>query len=485
MRCRQLALRFYSLLFSGVFLMGGLLPAAAIGDVAIAGLDKDIAFSIDGNVFTYRGYQQFHSLALQQQSKRRGSAPVLDSAAGGESLLKGLIENHLLSLSANEGTDDHSDHAGHSDDHEDEHADEHSNDDGHGHEIELYVDTYDEYRDLLALLLKKKPSLVFEQVVVAKKATDNLSESLEKLLRSGQAAQSSVKNNRIVSQESFSESQEEQAKELVVGQYQIPKQDVTSVFYWDVYRIQSVQNKAKVRRGDLASIQKGVKEWVGMKLLEHELKETAQFTESDLHTLWKFVWDKQYKQQYYLETGIVMDLHHDQPRLEAFKRRVTKDEIARYYQEHQAEFVQVGSVVARHITVATQEKADLVYAELNKGLDFDEAVKRYSLSNDGGQLGFINKNDKKLSFVKKLALIQAVAKVSTPYRMLDGKSYEILLVDKKQPEPLPLTDKSVQNQIANTLAVTKAKLDLESSLSHWSKKHNITLNSLYFKSAPL
>lgn len=473
--------------------MGGLLPAAAMGDVVISNLDKNIAFTIDDGVFTYRGYQQFHSLALQQQSKRRGSAPVLDPTTGGDSLLKGLIENHLLSLSAREGSgsesESDSDHAGHlaehSAEHADEHADGHSNDDGHGHEIALYVDTYDEYRDLLALLLKKKPSLVFEQVIVVNKASDNLSKSLEKLLKSGQAAERSAKKNRIISQESFSKHQEEQAKELVVGQYQLPKQDISSVSYWDVYRIQSVQNKAKVRRGDLASIQKGVEEWVGMKLLEHELKETASFTDSDLHTLWQFVWDKQYKQQYYLETGIVMDLHHDQPRLEVFKRRVTEEEIARYYQEHQSEFVQVGSVVARHITVATQEKADQVYAELNKGLDFNEAVKRYSLSKDGGQLGFINKNDKKLSFVKKLALIQAVGKVSTPYRMLDGKSYEILLIDKKQPEPLPLTDKSVQNQIANTLAVTKAKLDLESSLARWSKKHDITLNSRYFKGAPL
>lgn len=55
------------------------------------------------------------------------------------------------------------------------------------------------------------------------------------------------------------------------------------------------------------------------------------------------------------------------------------------------------------------------------------------------------------------------------------------MVDKKQPAPLPLSDKSVRNQIANTLAVKRAKSDLQNSFSNWFSKYDIVLNNRYFK----
>jgi len=432
-------------------LWSGLCSSFVNADVVFTKMDEHIAFTIDEQLFTYPAYTQFLQLASQQKQGRNAAPNNMQ----GTGLLKGVIENHLLALS--------------------------ENGDEHDHSLALYADTFAEYRDLLLLLVAVKPAYKAGQVIVPLSKRYDLPKLLASFLKTESVARESAIANRIVSQEAFSEHQEVAAQGLIVGRYQLPGDALKSVFFWDVYRIQSVQNKAKVRRGDLASIAQGVEAVVDLKLLEENVKKDRKLTDVDLHTLWRFVWDKQNKQQYYLETGIVMDLHHDQPLLERFKSLVTKTEIQQYYQEHQSEFVQVGSVEARHITVANQIKADYVYDKLQSGMDFNEAVKRYSLTKDGGMLGFINKEDKSLSFVKKLALIQAANKISTPYRMLDGKSYEIILVDKKQPAPLPLSDKSVQNQIANTLAVKRAKSDLQHSYSNWFSKHDIVLNNRYFK----
>jgi hypothetical protein len=440
---------FYGLVI-GV-LWSGLCSSFANADVAFTKMDEHVAFTINDQLFTYPAYAEFLQLASQQK-KGQNAVPGVVQGMG---LLKGVVENHLLSLS--------------------------ENDDKHDHSLALYADTFAEYRDLLLLLVATKPAYKADQVIVPLSKGYDLPKLLATLLKTEFVARDSAIANRIVSQEVFSESQEVAAHSLMVGRYQLPGDAVKSVFFWDVYRIQSVQNRAKVRRGDLASIEQGVEAIVDLKLLEGSVKKDRKLTGVDLHTLWRFVWDKLNKQQYYLETGIVMDLHHDQPLLERFKKRVTKTEIQQYYKEHQSEFVQVGSVEARHITVATQTKADHVYDKLRSGMDFNDAVKRYSLTKDGGVLGFINKEDKNLSFVKKLALIQMVNKISTPYRMLDGKSYEIILVDKKQPASLPLSDKSVQNKIANTLAVKKAKNDLQHSFSNWISKYEIIVNSRYFK----
>ncbi|OUS05947.1 hypothetical protein A9Q81_04185 [Gammaproteobacteria bacterium 42_54_T18] len=441
--------RIFSLVIGGV--LSGLCSSFANSDVVYTKMDEHVAFHINAQLFTYPAYTQFFTLASQQTQGQK----AIPDAAEGMGLLKGIVENHLLALAAN--------------------------DEEHDHSLGLYADTFIEYRDLLSLLVVVKPAYKADQVIVPLSTSYDLPKLLATLLKTEAVARESVIVNRIVSQENFSEVQKVAAQGLMVGRYQLPGDAVKLVSFWDVYRIQTVQNKAKVRRGDLASIEQGVGDVVDLKLLEKSVKKNKNLTDSDLLTLWQFVWDKKNKQQYYLETGIVMDLHHDQPLLDRFKNLVTKTEIQRYYQEHQSKFIQVGSVEARHIRVGTQIKADYVYEKLRSGMGFNEAVKRYSLAKDGGSLGFINKKDKNLSFVKKLALIQAVNKVSTPYRMLDGKSYEIILVDKKQPAPLPLSDKSVRNQIANILAVKKAKNDLQNSFSIWFSKYDVVLNSRYFQ----
>jgi parvulin-like peptidyl-prolyl isomerase len=80
---------------------------------------------------------------------------------------------------------------------------------------------------------------------------------------------------------------------------------------------------------------------------------------------------------------------------EVFSRLVVTDaEIEAYYNEHTAELGQPEQVRAAQIVVRSAEEAHRVLGEIRKGMGFDEAARRFSLSPDakvGGDLGFFQR----------------------------------------------------------------------------------------------
>jgi parvulin-like peptidyl-prolyl isomerase len=75
--------------------------------------------------------------------------------------------------------------------------------------------------------------------------------------------------------------------------------------------------------------------------------------------------------------------------------QVTEDEVKTYYQENLEKFVMSPRVAARHILLKTREDAEKVRAKLQKGADFGEMAKEYSIdlpmSLEGGSMGIIEK----------------------------------------------------------------------------------------------
>ncbi len=80
---------------------------------------------------------------------------------------------------------------------------------------------------------------------------------------------------------------------------------------------------------------------------------------------------------------------------DVFRRlAVTDKEIDAYFKGHADEFAQPEQLRVAQIVVKTADEARRVQAELRKGMGFDEAARRYSLSPDGkvgGDLGWFRK----------------------------------------------------------------------------------------------
>lgn len=75
---------------------------------------------------------------------------------------------------------------------------------------------------------------------------------------------------------------------------------------------------------------------------------------------------------------------------------ITKREIKSYYNENRSKFITPQAIKVRNITLSTEEEAEAIHSQLERGRDFKELVKQHSISPDkilDGDLGYIVKGD--------------------------------------------------------------------------------------------
>ncbi|MCG8669685.1 MAG: peptidyl-prolyl cis-trans isomerase [Pseudomonadales bacterium] len=438
-----------------------LLAVVAQADIRYDQLPDNAAFKINDRSFSQQAV--LHLMAASQKHN-----PNLKA----NRLVLGLIENYLLvkhkgdlTLSKNfgikrsiAGAANHAALGNHS---------------AKSHDIGLNVQSLAEYQQLLDLIQPVKTEVDLTKLIV--KGPDQQLEALKKVL--------AVNDSKAMINEDLTTKQINQTKDIPVLIYQFDGQQ-SVISFWDIFSSSNVHDRTRLRRVDQSVIYQKSLRILLRRYQEREIVRNTGWNFQDLEDLKRFVTDKVSAQAMLKNMGIIADLHHNTPTLQSFNRTVTEPEIEAYYQQHRDEFMQVSSVMARHITVKTQSEADKVYAALKSGLDFSEAVLKYSIDPDKnsslpGSLGKIDKNDKGLEFRQKLALIQPVGEVSTPYRMLDGKSYEIFLVEEKLPEYLTLTDKSVRRTIISKLSQKNAATYLESFKTKLLEDSDIKINRIY------
>lgn len=326
----------------------------------------------------------------------------------------------------------------------------------HAHDLDLSVKVWREYQQIVTGMLPlSSKALARTGLRFVYDPAD-----LQALLALHQADSSPGSKGVMMGKENLSPQQIEAARQFVLAEYRLGDR-VENVLLWDAYRTQNVHQRTAIRRAQQQSIEKAVRQWVGVQWQEYRLAEDQGWNPGDFAQLRLVISDKHVKEKYLLDSGAVEDLHHDSALLNRIIKGVSDQDIDRFYEAHKDDYRQIEQIRARHITVRTQQEADAVYKAINSGLAFEDAVKQYSISPSKdaptpGDLGVIRRTDPDLPFVKKLALIQPQGRVSTPYRMLDGKTYELILVDKRESSVLPKTDKSLRFQIATQIARERA-----------------------------
>jgi peptidyl-prolyl cis-trans isomerase C len=115
---------------------------------------------------------------------------------------------------------------------------------------------------------------------------------------------------------------------------------------------------------------------------------------------------------------------------------VSEEEINNYYNDNKELFNSNNSINASHILVNSIEKANEVSKEINSGLSFGEAAKKYSScpsKDKGGELGFFTKGSMVPEF-EKVAFELELNVVSEPVKTQFGY-HLIKVVDKKETQP--------------------------------------------------
>jgi parvulin-like peptidyl-prolyl isomerase/ribosomal protein L40E len=138
-------------------------------------------------------------------------------------------------------------------------------------------------------------------------------------------------------------------------------------------------------------------------------------------------------------------------------KKVTEKDVVDYYDKHKEEFCSVSQLKAGHILVQTEDEAKKIYENLNKGANFDELAKKYSIdigsAKNGGNLGFFSTGQMDPDFEAAATKLR-IGEISQPVKTKYG--YHIIkLTDKKLGKPIEF-DK-VKGLISQRLGAEKQK----------------------------
>ena len=118
--------------------------------------------------------------------------------------------------------------------------------------------------------------------------------------------------------------------------------------------------------------------------------------------------------------------------------QLSEDDLKKYYEEHKEDFKKDREINTRHILLKTEEEAKQVQAKLQKGEDFTELAKKYSIDpnvkQSGGEIGFQPKGSLIPEFENAAYKLNKVGQVSGIVKTQFG--YHIIRLEGIKPPTL-------------------------------------------------
>ena len=140
------------------------------------------------------------------------------------------------------------------------------------------------------------------------------------------------------------------------------------------------------------------------------------------------LWDKKFKNNLIIEKLIKKNNANDV--------KISDEQVRQYYDSHQNEFKKNKEIRARHIMVATEGEAQLLYKKIKSDVNsFSKLAKKYSLGLNGitvGDIGYFSAGQMPEDFdsIFNLNINQFSEIIKTPY------GYHLFVVVDKKPSRL-------------------------------------------------
>lgn len=399
-------------------------------------LPDNVAASVDGSVIPVDTLNVF--VAAAQRSEPQVSR---------ETVLKGLVENRLLAALAH----DHDDLAAH----------------GHADTSRVGYDAQTRHEQQRFKLIRTAFADDLRVAVEESGMADSLDYLTEPLLLSEDALAPLLSLEQAL-YATMTEAQQQAASQLAIARYRFaedqPEQTLT---LWDLYRRQNIQLKVQMHNLNTGFIREAIKQQLTMEFVFYWFDQHSGLSARAIAAVDDCIDDAMSRDELLHDLGLMHDIHDDNPQLRALAAEVSQDQIAAYYQQHQDEFTRVERVHAYHLRVNSQAEADRIYSELraiqqddnaNPGEAFVDAVARYSVAGDreqGGALGWVDRDSREDHWTRALAFVQPVQRVSPPFRSpaTDSAPYwELLWVDQKEMGYQRVDSESVRYRAAQAIA---------------------------------
>lgn len=256
--------------------------------------------------------------------------------------------------------------------------------------------------------------------------------------------------------------------------------DGGQISLWDIYQRQNIQGKLSLLKGNLDFLQQQSEK----RALELFILQRGKqlLSASEWQSLKQVLENRQNKNGLLRQLGFMQDMHDDNPVLRQKAQQVSDAEIASYYAANKENFRIVNKVKVRHIQLADEKIADAVFKELQKGMEFDDAVTTYSIAADkeqGGQLGWLNRADKDRHWLHALSFLQQKEVASHPVRSPQDSGeavYEILMIDEREMGYLPESDEGVRYEASRAIAWQKMRDELVALQKNLRVTQTVRLN---------
>lgn len=153
------------------------------------------------------------------------------------------------------------------------------------------------------------------------------------------------------------------------------------------------------------------------------------------------------------------------------KVSVSEDEIENYYEENKDTLFSPVTYTASHILLESEEMADKVLDQINEGLDFKQAAKKYSLDptkDNGGSLGSFPKGVMVKEFQEGLDKLK-IGEISNPIKTQFG--YHIIKLDNKTDSSNTYDD--IKDKVKSTYEMVKRQEKYIEKIKDLTKKAEI------------
>ncbi|WP_099320752.1 peptidylprolyl isomerase [Anaerococcus sp. Marseille-P3625] len=153
------------------------------------------------------------------------------------------------------------------------------------------------------------------------------------------------------------------------------------------------------------------------------------------------------------------------------KVSVSEDEIKNYYEENKDALFSPVTYTASHILLENEEMADKVMDEINKGLDFKDAARKYSLDptkDNGGSLGSFPRGVMVKEFQEGLDSLK-IGEISKPIKTQFG--YHIIKLDNKVDSSNTYDD--IKDKVKSTYEMVKRQEKYIEKIKDLTKKAEI------------
>lgn len=153
------------------------------------------------------------------------------------------------------------------------------------------------------------------------------------------------------------------------------------------------------------------------------------------------------------------------------KVSVSEDEIENYYEENKDTLFSPVTYTASHILLESEEMANKVLDQINDGLDFKEAAKKYSLDptkDNGGSLGSFPKGVMVKEFQEGLDKLK-IGEISNPIKTQFG--YHIIKLDNKTDSSNTYDD--IKDKVKSTYEMVKRQEKYIEKIKDLTKKAEI------------